>query len=176
METLPQTKSELLERLNQSWKKLERALEPLRDEQITSQRDRVGWSIKDHLDHLSVWEEGIAALLERKPRLTAMGLDAAATEGLGGETLFDEMNAKIRERTKSRSLSETRTALRASREHLVRALDGLRDADLFRGYSYYQPDETGEESSKPIMDWVVNNSSGHYLEHLPWMQAIASKS
>ncbi len=170
METLPQTKSELLEQLHQSWANLEQALEPLSDEQITTLRDRVGWSIKDHLDHLSVWEEGIAALLERKPRIEAMGVDAATAENASE----DEINAIIRERTGSRSLSETRAALRASRAHLVRALDALNDADLFRGYSYYQPDETGEDSGRPIISWIVGNSSGHYLEHLPWIQAIAS--
>jgi hypothetical protein len=170
METLPQTKSELVEQLHQSWTKLEKALEPLSDEQITSRRDRVGWSIKDHLDHLSVWEEGIAALLERKPRAQAMGV-AASAENMSS----DELNAVIRERTKSRSLSETRTALHASREHLLNALNALVDADLFRTYSYYQPDEPDTDSTKPIISWIVGDSSGHYLEHLPWIQAIVSK-
>lgn len=174
MVALPQTKSELLEQLQQSWIKLEKALAPLSDEKIVSLRDQVGWSIKDHLDHLSIWEEGIAALLERKPRLAAMGVDAEIAENASDETVFDEINAKIRERTELRTLSETRAALRASREHLVRALAALNDADLFRSYSYYQPHETGEDSGRPIIGWVIGNSSGHYLEHLPWIQAIAS--
>ncbi len=170
MEALPQTKSELLEQLDQSWAALEQALEPLSDEQITTLRDRVGWSIKDHLDHLSVWEEGIAALLERKPRLAAMGLDAATAENASE----DEINAMIRERIGSRGLSETRAALRASRAHLLNAINALQDADLLRPYSYYQPNEPGEDSGRPIINWVVGNSSGHYFEHLPWIQAIVS--
>ncbi len=170
MQTLPQTKSELIEQLRQSQIKLEQVLARLNDEQMTKPHDQVGWSIKDHLDHLSVWEEGIAALLEHKPRPAAMGVDAATAENASE----DEINAMIRERTRSRSLSETRAALRASRQRLLHALDALTDADLLRGYSYYQPDEHGEDSSKPIVSWVVGNSSGHYLEHLPWIRAIVS--
>jgi hypothetical protein len=174
METLPKTKSELMQQLNQSWKKLEKVLEPLSDEQITTRHDQVGWSIKDHLDHLAVWEEGVAALLERKPRQAAMGLDAADEKDLHDETKFDDQNAKIRERTKSRSLAQTRAALHASREHLERALGPLKDADLFKSYSYYQPDEHFDDSGNPVIGWIVGNSSGHYLEHLPWIEAIAS--
>ncbi len=170
MDTFPQTQSELIEQLHQSWTKLEQTLAQLNDEQLTSQHDQVGWSIKDHLDHLSVWEEGIAALLECRPRYEAMGLDPVNLQNANE----DQINAMIWERTKTRTLSETRTALRASREHLLRALDSLNDGDLSKGYSSYQPKEPSEDSGKPIMDWVVSNSSGHYLEHLPWIQAIVS--
>ncbi len=170
MGTFPQTKSELLDQLNQSWTKLEQALARMSDEQMTIRSDQVGWTIKDHLDHLSVWEEGIVALLERKPRSAAMGLEEATSQN----SSEDEENAEIREHTRSRTLSETRAALRASRQHLVRALDTLNDADLLRPYSFYQPNDPRADSGSPVIGWIVGNSSGHYLEHLPWIQAIAS--
>ncbi len=170
MENLPQTKHELVEQLHQSWTALEEMLRRLSDEQMTGPRDQVGWSIKDHLDHLSVWEEGIAALLERKPRFAAMGLPFATSESSNE----DEENAIIREHTRSRTLFETRTAMRASREHLERALSSLTDADLLKPYSYYQPSDPRPDADQPVMRWIVGNSSGHCLEHLPWMLAIAS--
>ncbi len=170
METLPQTKSELLDQLNQSWTKLEQALARMSDEQMTKRRDQVGWSVKDHLDHLSVWEEGIVAMLERKPRFAAMGVAAATLENASE----DEVNAMIREHTRSRNLSETRAALRASRQHLERALGKLNDSDLLRPFSYYQPNDPRQDRGNPVIGWIVGNSSGHYLEHLPWIQAIAS--
>ncbi len=171
MSALPQTKVELLEELRSASTELEQTLDAQSDEQMTSLRDQAGWSVQDHLNHLVAWEEGAASVLEHRPLYEAMGVDIAAVQGADE----DEENAIIRERTPKRTLAETRAALRAAHAHLLAALDGLRDADLFKTYSYYQPDEPGENSDKPILAWVVGNSSGHYREHLPWIKAIAAQ-
>ncbi len=171
MSTLPQTKLELLEELRSAATEFEQTLNAYSGDQMTGLRDQAGWSIQDHLNHLAAWEEGAASLLEHRPLYEAMGVDLAPVQGANE----DEENALIRGRTPRRTLAETRAALRAAHEHLLAALGGLTDADLFKTYSYYQPDEPGEDSGKPIIAWVVGNSSGHYREHLPWIKAIAAQ-
>lgn len=169
MENRPQTKAELLEQMQQAWTELEQTLDQWTDEQMTGLRDQAGWSIQDHLDHLVPWAEGTVALLERRSRYEAMGIDAATAENSG----FDELNAILRARTPRRSLAETRAAARAAHEHLLRTVEGIAEGDLFKPYSYYDPTARGENSGNPVVGWIVGNSSGHYREHLPWIQAIA---
>jgi len=171
MHILPQSKAQVQEELQLASADLEQALAPLTDEQMTDLRDAAGWTIQDHLNHLAVWEESAALVLERCPRaerFAAMGVDFATVENLSE----DEENALIRERTPSRTLAETRAALRTAHEHLLSALEPLSDADLERSYSHYQS-EVGTDSGRPIVAWIVGNSSEHYREHLPWIQAIA---
>ncbi len=171
MPTWPQTKMELLEELHQASTELEQTLNTYSGDQMTDLHDQASWSIQDHLNHLATWEDGVAALLEHRPRYEAMGVDIATVQGADE----DEENAIIRERTPKRTLAETLAALRAAHKHLLAALDGLSDADLFKPYSYYQPDEPGADNGKPIVAWVVGNCSGHYQEHLPWIKAIGAQ-
>lgn len=164
----PHAKDELLKELQRASAELDRVLHDLPPGKITDTRDHARWSIQDHLDHLAVWEEGIAALLERSPRWEAMGVDVATV----ARSDPDQVNAIIRARTPKRTLAETRAALRESHDHLLRALRPLTDADLLKTYSHYQPDEPGEDRGNPIIRWIVGNSSVHYREHLPWIEAI----
>ncbi len=170
MESMPKTKAELLEQLRQESAEMDRLLATLSDKQLTELHDKRGWTIQDHLDHLAVWQEGVAAMLEKKPRYEAMGVDIPTML----RTTEDEQNQILRERT-HRTLPETRAALAESYQHLLRALKPLTIEDLYRSYSYYQPNEHGEESGRPAIAVVVNNSSKHYEEHIPWIKAIAGR-
>ncbi len=168
------TVAQLKQQVQDAHATLAQTLSQYTDEQMTDRRDHAGWSIKDHLDHLAVWQDGIAALLERRPgyaRYETMGVDAQIAESSNE----DELNAIIRERTRRSTLAETRGYLDESQHRLLRALAKLSDADLQRGYSYYQPDFPGEESGRPIVGWIIGNSSGHYREHLPWIRDIAAE-
>jgi hypothetical protein len=66
-----------------------------------------------------------------------------------------------------------RDRLRKTHEELVAIVASLEPGDLLKTYSHYQPDEPGDDSGEPVLRWVVGNSSGHYLEHLPWIQRLS---
>lgn len=172
MEARPQTKAELVQQMQQAWLELEQALDRWTPEQMTELRDQAGWSVQDHLDHLVPWAEGMVALFEHRSRFEAMGVDPTEAEGSNS---FNDINAILRARTPRRSLAETRAAVRAAHEHLLRAVEKLSEADLVKPYSFYQPNATGPDIGHPVIAWVVGNSSGHYREHLPWMKAIVAK-
>jgi uncharacterized protein (TIGR03083 family) len=168
----PITKATLIAQLHDSFATLEQTLNALSNEQMSAQTDQVGWAIKDHLAHLIVWERGIVAMLQRRPRFEAMGLDLATVRSKSE----DELNQIMRGHYASRSLAEVRAMLRDTHAELLSVLDALSDADLQKTYSYYQPDEPAEDSGLPIVGWIIGNSSGHYLEHLPWIKAIGAQS
>ena len=164
---LPRTKAELLERIERARAALEQTISGLSDAQLVAPGSD-GWSVKDHLAHLTTWEQGIAALLERRPRYAAMHLDEQ-TYLTAGE---DDINSIIYEHNKDRSLAEVLAAFEQGHQQVLAALAGLTDADLFKTYSHYQPDEPGEDSGEPILRWIAGNTYEHYAEHEAWIQAL----
>ena len=164
---LPGDKAELLERVQLAWAALEESISQLSDAKLVAPGPGEAWSIKDHLAHLATWERGIAALLQGRPRYVAMHLDE--------ETYLsnneDGLNAIIYQHNKERSLAEILATFQQAHQQVLVALAGLSDADLFKTYSHYQPDEPGKDSGEPILKWVAGNTYEHYAEHQAWIEA-----
>jgi len=167
----PRTKDEFLTDLAAAWSELQEALDGFSEEQMTRRKDRVGWTVKDHLSHLVSWERGIIALLKKEPRWQAMGLDP----DLVRRRSEDELNQIMRDQAEALSLAEVRQRLSESHEELAALVASMDAEDLLKAYSHFQPDESGKGSTAPILGWVVGNSSAHYREHLPWMRDIADE-
>lgn len=172
-ENIPANKAAFLEHLRQAWTQLEQTLDGFSEEQMTERQDQVGWTVKDHLGHLIAWEEGIIALLRRQSRWEAMGVTAALAETRLADDTEDELNQHMRDQMQDLSLEEARERLRAANAELRSVVEAMDADELLRGYSHFAPDEPGEETGRPVLAWVVGNSSGHYEEHLPWIRAIA---
>jgi uncharacterized protein (TIGR03083 family) len=162
---LPRDKAELLERIEQARAALDQTIAHLSDAQLVAPGPYEGWSVKDHLAHLAAWEQGIAALLQRRPRYAAMGVDAPTNPTAG----TDGINAVIYQRDKDRPLAEVLADFRQAQQALLAALAPLSDADLLKTYSHYQPDEPGKDSGAPILKWVASNTYEHYAEHVAWL-------
>jgi uncharacterized protein (TIGR03083 family) len=165
----PRNKAEFQAHLRNAWILLQATLEALTEERMTERTDAAGWTVKDHLAHLAVWETGIIALLRREPRYAAMGVDLETVQ----HDDEDEFNEILRARYESATLAEVRDRLRRTHDGLAAVVDSLDPEELLKGYSHYQPDEPGDDTGEPVLRWVIGNSSGHYLEHLPWIQKLA---
>jgi hypothetical protein len=164
---LPRTKAEVVAKINQGRARLEELIAPLAEDRLAALGPD-GWSAKDHLIHLAAWQQGIAALLRQQPRYQAMGLDYE-TRAANSEDAF---NAIIHERSKHLTPAEAVRRFRRSCDDLLAAIGEITDADLRRTYSYYQPDEPGEDSGTPITSWVAGNSYAHYAEHEEWIRRL----
>ncbi|MGB2696186.1 MAG: DinB family protein [Dehalococcoidia bacterium] len=165
---LPRDKDELLQRIQRSRAALEQTISQLSDAQLVAPGPSEGWSARDHLAHLTIWEQGLAALLQGHPRYTTMGLDEQTylnTDEVG-------LNEIIYQHNKDRSLTEVLAAFQQAHQQVLAALAGLTDADLFLTYSHDQPDEPGEDSGAPILGWIAGNTYDHYAEHQAWIQAL----
>ena len=165
--TLPQDKADLLERIRRTRADLEQAIRRLSPAQLVAPGAAAGWSVKDHLAHIAVWELGLAALLQRRLRYAAMEVDEATY--LRGA---DAINETIYERNKGRSAPDVLAEFRRAHQELLAAVGGLTEADLLKTYSYYQPDEPGEDSGAPIVRWIAGNTYEHYAEHQEWIEAL----
>lgn len=166
------TKQQLLDSLAEAHPQLEAFLNVLTPQQWSHPRDAAGWAVKDHLAHLAAWQDGITALLRYQPRWPAMGLSSDFVES----SPIDTINDVIFQQHKDKSPEDVRAMFSASRTRFVAVLSELSDDDLHETYAHYQPFDTGTDSGAPILNWVVGNTSGHIMEHLPWMRAILTFS
>lgn len=159
-------KATLMARIDESWLALERAVGRLSEAELTKPADANGWSVKDHLAHITVWEQSLLALLEGRDRSVAVGLpsEAATWE-------IDAINEQLYQLHRHESLDEVLTALRRSHQQVLGVVEGLTDEDLERPYSHYQPDATPPRVH-PVVGWVIGDTYEHYEEHQRWIESL----
>lgn len=159
----PQNKAELLDRIERSFGALEEVLSNLGESQLTA-RGPEGWSIKDHLAHLTTWELGVAELLLRRSRYAAMGVEEAVSAG----KTTDEINELIFRRRQHRTLTEILDDFQAVHEQMVQVLERMGWEDLMQPYVSFLPEgATGPQ--EPVINWVAGNTYGHFEEHRGWI-------
>ncbi len=107
------TVSEFLHHLDDAWAELQAFIASLTPEQITVPTDAAGWTVKGHLMHLVVWEDGINALLEQENRRERMSVD----EDLWASRDFDAINAAIQQQHHQRTLNDVLATLQ--RTHIT---------------------------------------------------------
>jgi hypothetical protein len=161
------TKDELMAQIDDEWAALTTYLETLAPEQWAGPCDAAGWTVKDHVIHIAVWEDGINALLHHQDRVAAMGLEMATWNS--GD--YDLMNEIIRQQHLAKSVDEVKTAAAKSHQAILDTLHNLSHDDLSLPYNHYTPDP---ERDGPVAAWVMGNTFEHYNEHLPWIQAIVA--
>ncbi len=160
------TKSEYLFGLDAGWNDLRAFITGLTETQLTGLADGGGWTVKDHLMHLVVWEDSVEALLARLPRWDRLGVDHA----LWSTKDWDRMNAVIFERYQAVPSADVLVTAAEVHQRLLSRIETLTDDDLARPYCEYQPDTTYAE---PVMGAVIAATYAHYAEHRPWMEQIA---
>ncbi len=93
-QTEPRTTAELLDRIQAAWSEIEQTVATLSEAQLTTELDTQGWSAKDHLVHITTWEQSLLALLQGRDRQQAIGIEG----GEHGE--IDDVNAEIYRRNR----------------------------------------------------------------------------
>lgn len=155
------TKDALLERIRAKRKELALTIVEL-DEAELEAFNEDGWTVKDQLAHLATWERGIAFVLQKRPRYAGMGLDKASWRDL----TMDEINAVIHRHYQDADLEDVLAYYQEAHDELKAAINALDEEELYQPYSYFQPDEPGQDSRRPIIDWIIGNTYDHYEEHL----------
>ncbi|MBA3869675.1 MAG: ClbS/DfsB family four-helix bundle protein, partial [Anaerolineae bacterium] len=137
----------------------------LSEAQLTQLTDAAGWSVKDHLIHLAVWEDGIWALLNQQDRAVEMGVDAEAWKRWN----FEEINGIIQQQHKDESWAEVERKRQASHQRFVAQIEATSEADLERPARDFQTNST---SNSPIIQIITGDAFAHYDTHLPWIKTI----
>lgn len=163
------TKTELLTRIAAAWAELNSSISGLDDLALKRIKTAGGWTIKDTLAHLAMWERGIVYLLSRRPRPEGMYITIDQWKSL----TLDEINDVIHRQWQYRPAAESRDALQAAHDEMLAALAGLDDDQLYLDYSHYDP--TAAPAGRPVIDWVIGNTYGHFKEHAGYIRDALAK-
>jgi len=155
---------ELLSAMNVARGELEAFIASTPPERLVTLR-KDGWSIKDHLFHLATWDLYLIAILDRQPRLPAVGIDADPRES------FDEVNALFFERGKDLPLNHVLGAFRGNRARIIEQVRKLSDADLDRPGADFQPAHPPAPQGT-LRSWILVVTAEHDREHHAWMRDI----
>src|SRR5262249_19705203 len=140
-------RSELLRRSQEEHASLEALLATLsEEEQIRPNVTEEGWSVKDHLAHLTWWEQRVIRVLAGAPDPIAAIAATMESE--------DAVNASVCAANRDRSLAEVRGAFDASYQEMLRLIENIPDDMVARRY-----------------EWISSNAADHYAEHLRMLQA-----
>ena len=162
-------KANILKLIEDAWNKFHQYIGTLSEKQITEPKDEGGWTVKDHMIHLAIWEDSLRALLEKRSRPEAMGID----ESLWEQGNVDAVNDVIQKRYQNMPLEEVLATLKQCHEKLLATINAMSDEDLMRPHRDFQ---AHSEIDNPIYHWIAGNTFDHYEEHLSWIQEIVSQA
>ncbi len=150
------TKAELLDKLARSHEALEDTIRGL-DERRLLAPALDGWSVRDHLAHLTAWRRKVLAVLRDEPPWEGLGI----SEDEYNSADIDEVNAMLRERSARQSLAQVLAEFRDVHRAVVAAVEGLSEDDLKRPYNPYAADEG-----------IAGDTWEHDDEHNEWIRAL----
>jgi hypothetical protein len=155
--------------IDAAWKDLHSFLAALTPGQ-ESERDQAGWSVKDHVAHLAIWEESVVILFRGGRRHEALGIE----EPFYTASSFDEINEVIKVRLEGTALQEAIRSLEGAHGRLMGHLRTLRDADLNTKAREFFPQLPGNDE-RLLASLIWDNTGRHFTEHLEWMRNLAGK-
>jgi hypothetical protein len=126
--TVQQRRSDLLQRSRETHGQLEALLRDLSDEEMTRPSVTDDWSVKDHLVHLTWWEQRVILML------------SGATDPIGaipnGQEGDDTINAHVHKQNQQRSLEDVRAAFDRSYQEMMDLIATTPDDVLGAKYAW----------------------------------------
>lgn len=157
-------KPQILEQLHRARAHLLDAIDGLTPAQMTAPGAVGEWSVRDVVQHLSLWEAELVRLLLHLDR---------GRKPVGGSFVpnpdFDAINARWHSETKDRPLDRVLEDLHAVRRQTVRWVTEMSPEDLTRK----RPEAWLR--GRPVWKWIAEYSFDHEKEHTEQIQVYRSE-
>ncbi len=153
-------RSELVSAMDTSRAELLDAIVGLSDEQMLEPGVVGDWSVRDVLQHISLWEAELVKLLvhvQQRRRPTG--------DRFAGKIDIDTLNARWHAETKDRPLDSVQADFAAVRQQTQRRLNDVGEADLAN--AKLVPWLKG----RPLWQWVFEDTAEHDQEHAAQIRA-----
>ncbi len=159
-------KATLLDKIRSGYAALEAQLALLNETQMTTPGTDGGWSIKDILAHIMMWQY---RLLDRIGAISRNEEPALLISGVTNEQI-DKLNAQFNEENKPRSLNEILSGLRTSHAQVIEAVQTMADEDLF------DPQRLAWMDGDPFWHLVASDTYEHYQEHTESIKELVNQA
>lgn len=165
------TKQDLIAQTTTAWNTFVTYVDGLTAEQWTEPRDAAGWSVKDHVSHVTHWDRAvIAALRNQVPMRETLGISETAWSAGS----FDPMNEEIRHLANTEGVDRVRADRDATWTDLVALMDELSEEQLGQSGAEAGLAVGTGPLAEPVLEVLADYWAGHYAEHLRDIQAIVA--
>jgi hypothetical protein len=162
------TKAELLADIEETWPELHAQLGRLSESQLTTIKDAEGWTVKDHIIHMTAWERSMVFFLQGKPRHEGLEVD----EEVYLRHDDDEINDAVYRKRRDLTYAEAMTQFGEVHAELMRLVGQMTDDELQKPYSHFLPGEPRDGDEPTALDMIYSNTADHFTEHLAWIKAL----
>lgn len=151
----PRNHAELIELIRRERAALENTLSRLDEEQLLQPLGSDGWTVKDLLAHITIWEQRMVQWMRESLRGYTPERPAP---GMTWDDL-DRLNQINYEESKDRSLDSVLGEFNRSHHQVLQIVGELTQEDLF------DPQRFAWRNGDPIWHMVAANTWWHYREH-----------
>lgn len=162
------TGSELMRHIEHDWSALSTLLSDLSTAQWTQIKNADGWTIQDHIAHITAWENSVIAFLTDVSPHQVLGVSTAMFLNRD----LDAINQIIFQKHQAQPLEQVQERFHKTHAELVGLLGRLSDSDLVLPMSHYLPYELDEDPRYPVIDLIYVNTAHHYRKHQPWIEEM----
>ncbi|HNB51255.1 MAG TPA: ClbS/DfsB family four-helix bundle protein [Anaerolineales bacterium] len=156
-------KTELIEKISQSHDDFLELLEPFSEEEMVAPSLPDGWSIKDVLVHLMLWEAELIRLLFQAQQ------GRVPQTALISDEPDETINARWYAQHKDHDLEQALKDFDLIRDQTIRRVEAFSDTDLTNPRRFRWLD------GKPLWQWVLSSTAEHEEEHAPNLRKLISE-
>lgn len=121
-----------------------------------------GWSVKDTLAHITVWEQLMIGWVEQSLR------GEEPQRPITGDDWVDRLNARLYEENRDKPLDEVRQEFASSYREALALIQRVEEDDLF------DPERFPWRDGSPLWQMVAANTNWHYKDHREAIADIAA--
>jgi hypothetical protein len=163
------TKQDLIAYTATAWDAFVACVDGLPDDRWTGPKDAAGWSVKDHVAHVTNWDRAVIEQLRNgMPMQATLGISDAAWSA----DSWDPMNDEIRRLAVDDSVQAVKAARDATWADLVALLGELGEDQLARPGAEAGLGVGERPLSEPVLQVLADYWGGHYGGHLACIKAI----
>jgi hypothetical protein len=160
----PTSKAGLIDSIKAERKNLENSLKGLSSIDMIKIFASGEWTVQDILAHITAWENKLLGWYQAGLRGEKQVMPDWDKPGV-----IDDINLEIYKRNHDRWIKEVRKEFKASYKRILKTIKNIPEDTLF---TPGKVDWTGKDT---LADWITANTSRHYAEHIPMIQAIRQK-
>jgi len=153
------TKAELLAAIRRDRATLDALVASLSEEQMLAAVLDAGWTVKDHLSHITAWERMIVAHLQDGSDADIANMDAASYAA----ATLDELNDRLYRMSRDRPVADVLREFAEAHEAIVAFIAAMPEQRL--AAPYWDDDPT----MRAVLEKISGDTYLHYQEHVAWI-------